>query len=68
MIPPPTQEFLSKRMKAIVRSVSSSHCPFVSPKKPSQTSIALAADSLRSIEGGISMIALVCKTVEGWPA
>lgn len=29
MIPPPAQEFLAKRMKATVRSVSSSHAPFM---------------------------------------
>ena len=29
MIPPPAQEFLAKRMKAIQRSVASSHAPFM---------------------------------------
>ena len=46
MIPPPAQEFLSKRMNAAVRSVPSSHCPFMSHPQEVADIIALAADSL----------------------
>jgi pimeloyl-ACP methyl ester carboxylesterase len=46
MIPPPAQEFLSKRMNATVRSVASSHCPFMSHPQDVADIIALAADSL----------------------
>jgi pimeloyl-ACP methyl ester carboxylesterase len=46
MIPPPAQEFLSKRMNATVRSVPSSHCPFMSHPQEVADIIALAADSL----------------------
>jgi pimeloyl-ACP methyl ester carboxylesterase len=46
MIPPPAQEFMAKRMNAIVRSVPSSHCPFVSHPQNVADIIALAADSL----------------------
>ena len=46
MIPPPAQEFLSKRMNATVRSVASSHCPFMSHPQDVAGIIALAADSL----------------------
>jgi pimeloyl-ACP methyl ester carboxylesterase len=46
MIPPPAQEFLSQRMKATVRSVASSHCPFMSHPEAVADIIALAADSL----------------------
>jgi pimeloyl-ACP methyl ester carboxylesterase len=46
MIPPPAQEFLAKRMNATVRSVASSHCPFVSHPQAVADIIALAADSL----------------------
>jgi pimeloyl-ACP methyl ester carboxylesterase len=46
MIPPPAQEFLAKRMKATVRSVASSHCPFMSHPEDVADIIALAADSL----------------------
>lgn len=46
MIPPPAQQFMAKRMKATVRTVSSSHAPFMS--KPQQVAdiIALAAESV----------------------
>ena len=47
MIPPPAQEFFAKRMKATVRSVASSHCPFVSHPDAVADIIALAADSLQ---------------------
>jgi pimeloyl-ACP methyl ester carboxylesterase len=46
MIPPPAQEFMSKRMNATVRSVASSHCPFVSHPEAVADIIALAAESL----------------------
>lgn len=46
MIPPPAQEFLAKRMNATVRSVPSSHCPFVSHPQEVADIIALAAESL----------------------
>ena len=46
MIPPPAQEFLAKRMKATVRSVPSSHCPFKSHPQAVADIISLAADSL----------------------
>jgi pimeloyl-ACP methyl ester carboxylesterase len=46
MIPPPAQEFMAKRMNATVRSVPSSHCPFVSHPQNVVDIIALAADSL----------------------
>jgi pimeloyl-ACP methyl ester carboxylesterase len=46
MIPPPAQEFLLKRMNATVRSVASSHCPFMSHPQEVADIIALAADSL----------------------
>ena len=42
MIPPPAQEFLSKRMNATVRSVASSHCPFMSHPQDVADIIALA--------------------------
>jgi pimeloyl-ACP methyl ester carboxylesterase len=45
MIPPPAQEFLAKRMNATVRSVPSSHCPFMSHPQEVADIIALAADS-----------------------
>jgi pimeloyl-ACP methyl ester carboxylesterase len=47
MIPPPAQEFLAKRMNATVRSVPSSHCPFVSHPQAVADIIALAAESLK---------------------
>ena len=46
MIPPPAQEFMAKRMNASVRSVASSHCPFVSHPEAVADIIALAAESL----------------------
>ncbi|AXC16394.1 putative signal peptide protein (plasmid) [Acidisarcina polymorpha] len=46
MIPPPAQEFLAKRMNATVRSVASSHCPFMSHPKEVADIIALAAESI----------------------
>lgn len=46
MIPPPAQEFLAKRMKATVRSVASSHCPFMSHPQDVADIIALAAESI----------------------
>jgi pimeloyl-ACP methyl ester carboxylesterase len=48
MIPPPAQEFLAKRMSATVRSVASSHCPFVSHPDAVADIIALAAESLNN--------------------
>jgi pimeloyl-ACP methyl ester carboxylesterase len=46
MIPPPAQELLAKRMNATVRSVPSSHCPFMSHPQAVADIIALAADSV----------------------
>ncbi|RXH58182.1 alpha/beta hydrolase [Granulicella sibirica] len=46
MIPPPAQTFLAKRMGATVRSVASSHCPFMSHPQDVADIILLAADSL----------------------
>jgi len=46
MIPAPAQELLAKRMNATVRSVPSSHCPFVSHPQAVADIIALAAESL----------------------
>jgi len=46
MIPPPAQEFMAKRMDATVRSVASSHCPFMSHPEAVADVIALAAESL----------------------
>ena len=46
MIPPPAQELMATRMKATVRSVAASHCPFVSHPEAVANIIALAADSL----------------------
>ena len=46
MIPPPAQQFLAKRMNATVRTVASSHCPFVSHPEAVADIIALAAESL----------------------
>ena len=48
MIPPPAQEFLAQRMKATVRSVASSHCPFMSHPEAVADIIALAAESLNN--------------------
>ena len=47
MIPPPVQEFMAKRMSATVRSVASSHCPFMSHPEAVANIIALAAESLK---------------------
>jgi pimeloyl-ACP methyl ester carboxylesterase len=46
MIPPPAQEFLAKRMNATVRSVPSSHAPFMSRPHEVADIIALAAESI----------------------
>ena len=46
MIPPPAQEFMAKRMNATIRSVASSHCPFMSHPEAVADIIALAAESL----------------------
>jgi pimeloyl-ACP methyl ester carboxylesterase len=46
MIPPPAQEYMAKRMNATLRSVPSSHCPFVSHPEAVADIIMLAADSL----------------------
>ena len=46
MIPPPAQEFMAGRMSATVRSVASSHCPFISHPEAVADLIVLAADSL----------------------
>jgi pimeloyl-ACP methyl ester carboxylesterase len=46
MIPPPAQEFMAKRMGATVRSVPSSHAPFMSKPKEVAEIIALAAESV----------------------
>ncbi|MDQ2832398.1 MAG: alpha/beta hydrolase [Acidobacteriota bacterium] len=45
MIPPPAQEFLAKRMNATVRSVPSSHCPFMSHPAAVADIIVLAAEA-----------------------
>jgi pimeloyl-ACP methyl ester carboxylesterase len=46
MIPPPAQEFMAKRMGATVRSVHSSHAPFMSKPQAVADIIALAAESV----------------------
>ncbi len=46
MIPPPAQEFMAKRMNATVRSVASSHAPFMSRPEAVADIIALAATSV----------------------
>lgn len=46
MIPPPAQEFFAKRMDATVRSVKSSHTPFVSHAEAVTEIIVSAAHSL----------------------
>jgi len=46
MIPPPAQEFLAKRMNATVRSVPSSHAPFMSRPQEVADIIALAAEAI----------------------
>ena len=48
MIPPPAQELMAKRMNATVRSVASSHCPFMSHPDAVADLITLAAESLNS--------------------
>ena len=49
MIPPPAQEFMAKRMNATVRSVRSSHAPFMSQPQAVVDTIALAVESLVEI-------------------
>jgi pimeloyl-ACP methyl ester carboxylesterase len=46
MIPPPAQEFMAKRMNATIRSVPSSHAPFMSRPEEVADIIALAAESV----------------------
>jgi len=46
MIPPPAQQFMAKRMNATVRSVASSHAPFMSKPEEVAKIIALAAESV----------------------
>jgi len=46
MIPPPAQKFFAKRMDATVRSVKSSHTPFVSHAEAVTEIIVSAAHSL----------------------
>jgi hypothetical protein len=46
MIPPAAQQFLAKRMGATVKSVASSHAPFVAHPHEAADIIALAAASL----------------------
>jgi pimeloyl-ACP methyl ester carboxylesterase len=46
MIPPPAQEMLARRMGATVRSVPSSHAPFMSRPKEVAEIISLAVDSI----------------------
>jgi pimeloyl-ACP methyl ester carboxylesterase len=46
MIPPPAQELMAQRMNATVRSVSSSHAPFMSNPQVVADIIALAAESV----------------------
>jgi pimeloyl-ACP methyl ester carboxylesterase len=46
MIPPPAQEMFAKRMKATVRTASSSHSPFMSRSQEVADIIVLAAESL----------------------
>jgi pimeloyl-ACP methyl ester carboxylesterase len=46
MIPPPAQEFMAKRMGATVRSVPTSHAPFMSRPRDVASIISLAAASL----------------------
>ncbi len=48
MIPPPAQELMAKRMGATIRSVPSSHAPFMSHPQEVADIIALAASSLAS--------------------
>jgi pimeloyl-ACP methyl ester carboxylesterase len=46
MIPPPAQEFMAKRMNATVRSVPSSHAPFMSKPNEVAEIIVIAAESV----------------------
>lgn len=46
MIPPPAQEFMAKRMGATVKSVASSHAPFMSKPTAVADIVALAAESI----------------------
>lgn len=46
MIPPPAQQSMAKRMNATVRSVATSHCPFMSKPQDVAEIIALAARTL----------------------
>lgn len=48
IIPPSAQEFMAKRMNATVRSVASSHAPFMSKPGAVADIIALAAESVGS--------------------
>jgi pimeloyl-ACP methyl ester carboxylesterase len=51
MIPPPAQEFMAKRMNATVKSVASSHAPFMSKPVAVADIVALAAESVvKSLE------------------
>ncbi len=49
MIPPPAQQFMAKRMSATVKSVASSHSPFVSHPETVADIIALAAQSVAKV-------------------
>ena len=49
MIPPPAQELMAKRMGATVKSVASSHSPFVSHPEAVAEVIALAAQSVAKV-------------------
>ena len=49
MIPPPAQEFMAKRMGATVKSVASSHSPFVSHPEAVADIIALAVQSAAKV-------------------
>jgi pimeloyl-ACP methyl ester carboxylesterase len=49
MIPPPAQEFMAKRMGAKVRSVASSHAPFMSRPQDVADIVLAAAASLASL-------------------
>jgi pimeloyl-ACP methyl ester carboxylesterase len=51
MIPPPAQEFMAKRMGATVKTVSSSHAPFMSKPEAVADIVAVAAQSVvKSLE------------------
>jgi hypothetical protein len=45
MIPPPAQELMAKRMKAVIQFVDSSHAPFISRPQVVADIIALAVES-----------------------